>query len=182
MEYTIHPIAHIRTDFTDKFGIPRQSGLVPELTARIVFEPEYRDPNALVGIEGYDRLWLIWQFSTVAAEYAAGKSWRPTVRPPRLGGNERFDIKPYLPYVDAYPDARGGFTDTTKEYALQVVCPDALLCKVPENKRAALSGVLKNDPRPAYQHDPERVYTLDFGENKVRFSVDGDVLTVREIL
>ena len=56
MEYTIHPIAHIRTDFTDKFGIPRQSGLVPELTARIVFEPEYRDPNALVGIEGYDRL------------------------------------------------------------------------------------------------------------------------------
>ena len=81
MEYTIHPIAHIRTDFTDKFGIPRQSGLVPELTARIVFEPEYRDPNALVGIEGYDRLWLIWQFSTVAAEYAAGKSWRPTPTP-----------------------------------------------------------------------------------------------------
>ena len=99
-----------------------------------------------------------------------------------LDGTPIFDIKPYLPYVDAYPDARGGFTDTTKEYALQVVCPDALLCKVPENKRAALSGVLKNDPRPAYQHDPERVYTLDFGENKVRFSVDGDVLTVREIL
>ena len=92
MEYTIHPIAHIRTDFTDKFGIPRQSGLVPELTARIVFEPEYRDPNALVGIEGYDRLWLIWQFSTVAAEYAAGKSWRPTVRPPRLGGAERVGV------------------------------------------------------------------------------------------
>ena len=99
-----------------------------------------------------------------------------------MDGTPIFDIKPYLPYVDAYPDARGGFTDTTKEYALQVVCPDALLCKVPENKRAALSGVLKNDPRPAYQHDPERVYTLDFGENKVRFSVDGDVLTVREIL
>ena len=56
MDYTIHPIATIHTDFADKFGIPRQSGLVPELTARIVFEPEYRDPNALVGIEGYDRL------------------------------------------------------------------------------------------------------------------------------
>ena len=67
MDYTIHPIAYIRSDFTDKFGIPRQSGLVPELTARIVFEPEYRDPNALTGIEGYDRLWLIWQFSTVAS-------------------------------------------------------------------------------------------------------------------
>ena len=78
MDYTIHPIAYIRSDFTDKFGIPRQSGLVPELTARIVFAPEYRDPNALTGIEGYDRLWLIWQFSTVAAEYAAGRVWAAT--------------------------------------------------------------------------------------------------------
>ena len=87
MEYTIHPIAHIRTDFTDKFGIPRQSGLVPELTARIVFEPEYRDPNALVGIEGYDRLWLIWQFSQAVRE-----DWSPTVRPPKLGGNRRMGV------------------------------------------------------------------------------------------
>ena len=99
-----------------------------------------------------------------------------------VSGTPIFDIKPYLPYVDAYPDARGGFTDTTKEYALQVVCPDALLCRVPENKRAALSGVLKNDPRPAYQHDPERVYTLDFGCNKVKFTVDGDILKVVDIL
>lgn len=221
----LRPIAVIRTDFSDKFGIPRQSGLVPALTARIVPEPDFRTADAFRGIEQYSHLWLLWQFSTVAAEYAAGKSWRPTVRPPRLGGNERrgvfatrspyrpnalglscvelagvengelivrgadlldgtpiFDIKPYLPYVDAYPDARGGFTDTTKEYALQVVCPDALLCKVPENKRAALSGVLKNDPRPAYQHDPGRVYALDFGQNKIRFTVDGAVLTVTEIL
>ena len=225
MEYTIHPIAHIRTDFTDKFGIPRQSGLVPELTARIVFEPEYRDPNALVGIEGYDRLWLIWQFSTVAAEYAAGKSWRPTVRPPRLGGNARrgvfatrspyrpnalglscvelagiengdilvkgadlldgtpiFDIKPYLPYVDAHPEARGGFTEQTASYALKVNCPQPLLDKLPKEKQAALLGVLKNDPRPAYQHDPARVYALDFGSNKVKFTVDGENLTVIDIL
>ena len=223
--YEMKVIARIHNDFPTKFGIPHQSNRLETLKATIVFEPEYRVAEAFRGLEEYSYIWLIWQFSTVAAEYAAGKSWRPTVRPPRLGGNERrgvfatrspyrpnalglscvelagvengelivrgadlldgtpiFDIKPYLPYVDAYPDARGGFTDTTKEYALQVVCPDALLCKVPENKRAALSGVLKNDPRPAYQHDPERVYTLDFGENKVRFSVDGDVLTVREIL
>lgn len=220
MEAVIRPVAYIRSDFSEKFGIPRQSGLVDALTARIVFEPEFRRPEAIRDIEGFSHLWLIWQFSQ-----ALTSEFHPTVRPPRLGGNERrgvfatrspyrpnalglscvelagvengelivrgadlldgtpiFDIKPYLPYVDAYPDARGGFTDTTKEYALQVVCPDALLCKVPENKRAALSGVLKNDPRPAYQHDPERVYTLDFGENKVKFSVDGDVLTVREIL
>ena len=181
METIIRPIAHIKSDFTDKFGIPRQSGLVPELTARIMFEPEYRDPNALVGLEGYSHLWLIWQFSTVAAEYAAGKSWRPTVRPPRLGGNARrgvfatrspyrpnalglscvelsgiengdilvkgadlldgtpiFDIKPYLPYVDAHPEARGGFTEQTAAYALEVQCPQRLLDKLPENKRAAL--------------------------------------------
>ena len=98
-----------------------------------------------------------------------------------LDGTPIFDIKPYLPYVDAHPDARGGFTDTTKEYALQVECPDTLLCKVPEEKRTALLGVLKNDPRPAYQHDPERVYALDFGGNNVKFTVAGNVLTVTEI-
>lgn len=220
----IYPIAHIKSDFTDKFGIPRQSGLVPELTARIVFEPEYRDPNALVGLEGYSHLWLIWQFSTVAAEYAAGKSWRPTVRPPRLGGNTRrgvfatrspyrpnalglscvelagiengnilvrgadlldgtpiFDIKPYLPYVDAHPEARGGFTEQTAGYALEVNCPQPLLDKLPKNKQAALVGVLKNDPRPAYQHDPNRVYAMDFGGCKVKFKVDGQQLTVIDI-
>ena len=223
--YTILPIAHIRTDFPDKFGIPRQSGLVPELTARIVFEPDYRDPHALVGLEGYSHLWLIWQFSTVAAEYAAGKRWRPTVRPPRLGGNARrgvfatrspyrpnalglscvelagiedgdllvkgadlldgtpiYDIKPYLPYVDAHPEARGGFADATAHYGLKVECDPAFLAKLPKEKQAALLGVLQNDPRPAYQHDPQRVYTLDFGTNKVRFTVDGQTLQVRKIL
>ena len=99
-----------------------------------------------------------------------------------LDGTPIFDIKPYLPYVDAYPEARGGFTDTTRAYALQVICPDALLCKVPEEKRPALLGVLKNDPRPAYQHDPARVYALDFGCNKVKFTVDGDILKVVDIL
>lgn len=224
METTIRPIAYIKSDFTDKFGIPRQSGLVPELTARIVFEPEYRDPNALVGLEGYSHLWLIWQFSTVAAEYAAGKSWRPTVRPPRLGGNARrgvfatrspyrpnalglscvelagiengdilvkgadlldgtpiFDIKPYLPYVDAHPEARGGFTEQTASYALKVNCPQPLLDKLPKEKQAALLGVLKNDPRPAYQHDPDRIYVMDFGGYRVQFRVSETSLTVIDI-
>jgi len=201
MTYEITPIAHIENDFKDKFGIPRQSNL-----------------------EGYDRLWLIWQFSTVAAEYAAGKKWSPTVRPPRLGGNERrgvfatrspyrpnalglscvelagidgcdllirgadlldgtpiFDIKPYLPYVDAWPDARGGFADQTLDYALTVHCPDALLQKMPAEKRAALLGVLRNDPRPAYQHDPARVYKLDFAGFTVAFRVEDEVLTVEDI-
>lgn len=88
----LRPIAVIRTDFSDKFGIPRQSGLVPALTARIVPEPDFRTADAFRGIEQYSHLWLLWQFSTVAAEYAAGRRWRPTVRPPRLGGNERVGV------------------------------------------------------------------------------------------
>lgn len=80
-------IAHIRSDFSEKFGIPRQSGLVEELKAVIVFEPEFRNPDALRGLEGFSHLWLIWQFSK-----AVRQDWSPTVRPPRLGGNERMGV------------------------------------------------------------------------------------------
>ena len=206
MAYTLAQIAHIETDFSEKFGIPRQSGLVEELRARIVFEPEFRSPDAVRGQDG--------------------TNWRPTVRPPRLGGNTRmgvfatrspfrpnalglssvkllkvepntpqgpvltvggadlldgtpiFDIKPYLPYVDAHPDARGGFTDTTKFYTLQVQAEPEVLEQIPADKRDALLGVLRSDPRPSYQHDPERLYGLSFGGVEVKFKVDGDVLTV----
>ena len=87
MKTEIKPIAYIRTDFSSKFGIPRQSGLVDELEATIVFEPEFRNPDALRGIEEYSHLWLIWQFSE-----SADKDWTPTVRPPRLGGNKRMGV------------------------------------------------------------------------------------------
>ena len=89
-------IARIRTDFATKFGVPRQSGLVPEVKATIVFEPEYRNPDALRGLEGFSHLWLLWHFSEVKQE-----SWSPTVRPPRLGGNTRMGVfatrSPYRP-------------------------------------------------------------------------------------
>ena len=85
MELT--PIAHIRSDFSEKFGIPRQSGLVEELTATVVFQPPYRVPDALRGLEGFSHLWLIWEFSQARRE-----SWSPTVRPPRLGGNKRLGV------------------------------------------------------------------------------------------
>ena len=85
MEMT--PIAHIKSDFSEKFGIPRQSGLVEELTAEVVFEPEYRVPEALRGLEGFSHLWLIWEFSQARRE-----GWSPTVRPPRLGGNRRLGV------------------------------------------------------------------------------------------
>jgi len=81
------PVAHIESDFPTKFGIPRQAGLVAELTATVVFEPEYRDPEALRGIEGFSHLWLIWEFSE-----AKRQNWSPTVRPPRLGGNTRLGV------------------------------------------------------------------------------------------
>ena len=83
----MHPIAHMRSDFSTKFGIPRQSGLVEELRSMIVFEPEYRSEDALRGIEDFSHLWLIWQFSQAVRE-----GWSPTVRPPRLGGNTRMGV------------------------------------------------------------------------------------------
>ena len=218
-------IARIHCDFKEKFGIPRQSGLVPQARARIIFEPEYRNPDALRGIETYSHLWLIWSFSKAQRD-----GWSPTVRPPRLGGNTRlgvfatrspfrpnaiglssvtleevilhspdgpvlviggadlldgtpiYDIKPYLPYVDSHPEARGGFTEHTADYALSVIFPDHLLEKIDPDKREALRGVLAGDPRPSYQHDPARVYGVRYADYNVKFTVDGDVLRVTEII
>ena len=214
-------IARIHSDFKEKFGIPRQSGLVPEVKAKIVFEPEYRVADALRGIEEYSHLWLIWSFSKAERD-----TWSPTVRPPRLGGNKRvgvfatrspfrpnavglssvtleevrfhtpegpvlivggadlmdgtpiYDIKPYLPYVDSHPDARGSFSDTHAGYALEVSMPDELRTKVPEDKIDALLGVLAGDPRPSYQSDPERVYGVAFAGMNVKFKVDESCLHV----
>ena len=218
--HEIKVIARIRSDFPEKFGIPRQSGLVPQLRAKIVFEPEFRNADALRGIEGFSHLWLIWQFSAAVRE-----TWSPTVRPPRLGGNERvgvfatrspfrpnavglscvklegvaheegsgdvlivsgadlmdgtpiYDIKPYLPYADAHPEARGGFAPSPKE-TVAVDCPPELLAALPEGQREALLGVLAQDPRPQYQHDPERVYGMSFGGWDVKFRVCGERLEV----
>lgn len=88
-EIVIRPIAFMRSDFSSKFGIPKQSGLVPALKARVVFEPEYRSADALRGIEGYSHLWLLWHFSGAVRE---GEVFSPTVRPPRLGGNVRIGV------------------------------------------------------------------------------------------
>ena len=200
----MHIIARIRSDFPTKFGIPRQSGLA-DVPARIVFEPEYRNADALRGIEGFSHLWLIWQFSAAVRE-----GWSPTVRPPKLGGNKRigvfatrspfrpneiglssvrldrgelntpiFDIKPYLAYTDSHPEARGGFALTTD--AVRVECPAALLGKLPEERRQTLLNVLAQDPRPGYQHEAGRVYGFPFAGFEVKFTVEGDLLTVRQI-
>lgn len=224
-EFSMKTIARIHSDFAGKFGVPRQSGLVEALEARVVFEPEYRNSAALRGLEGFSHLWLIWEFSQARRE-----SWSPTVRPPRLGGNKRlgvfatrspfrpnpiglscvrllevrqdreqgtvlvvsgadlldgtpiYDIKPYLPYADCRPEAVGGFASAPAGETLAVECLPELWEKVPPQRREALRAVLALDPRPRYQEDPGRVYGFGFAGLEVRFSVEGGVLRVREIL
>lgn len=106
------PIAHFRSAFPTKFGIPRQSGIVAELRGRIVFEPEYRNPDALRGLDGFDYLWIIWHFSAnkSRSERGAIASWQPTVRPPLLGGNVQMGVfatrSPYRPNPIGLSSAR----------------------------------------------------------------------------
>lgn len=220
-EIRLNVIARMHSDFPTKFGIPRQSGLVDGLKATIVFEKEYRDKNALRGIEQFSHLWLIWQFSEATREH-----WSPTVRPPRLGGNMRvgvfatrspfrpnpigltsvrldgvrddpeygtvldvscadlmdgtpiLDIKPYIPFTDVHADALDGYTAQTISHSLSVDFPEALLKCVPEEKRQPLIGVLRQDPRPSYQADPDRIYGFRFADMEIKFRVCGNLLTV----
>lgn len=217
-------IARIQSAFPEKFGIPRQSGLVEDLPAKIVFEPEYRVQEAVRGLEEFSHLWMIWEFSETARD-----SWSPTVRPPRLGGNQRlgvfatrspyrpnpiglscvkldhieidsslgpvihvrgadlmdgtpiYDIKPYLPYADSHPEAIAGFAAQKPEGKLRVEISEELSAAVSSELLASLRGVLAQDPRPAYQNNPERIYGLSFAGMEVRFQVSEDVLTVRGI-
>ena len=217
-------IARMESDFPDKFGIPRQSGLT-SLASRIVFEPEFRDPNALRGIEGWSHLWILWIFSE-----AVRPGWSPTVRPPRLGGNERvgvfatrsplrpnniglssvklervehtenegdvlivsgadlmdgtpiIDIKPYVPYADAHPEASGGFAAEKFGKKLKVVFPEELLSRVEPGKSEGLKDLLAEDPRPAVQDDPERVYGMRFSDVEIKFVVSDGVLTVVDVI
>ena len=222
--FAMSAIAHIRSDFAGKFGVPRQSGLVESLEALVVFEPEYRDPAALRGLEGFSHLWLVWVF-----HQAVRQRWSPTVRPPRPGGNARLgvfatrspfrpnpialsavtlagveetrewgavlrvrgadlvdgtpilDIKPYLPYADCRPEASGGFASAPAGETLAVDFPPELLERIPPERREALRSVLALDPRPRYQEDPGRVYGFGFAGLEVRFTVEGEVLRVREV-
>ena len=214
-------IATIHNDFTAKFGIPRQSGLVPEVESLIVFEPEYRNADALRGLSDFSHLWLIWQFHLSERE-----TWSPTVRPPVLGGNARvgvfatrspfrpnpiglscvrlisveqteeygpvirvagadlmngtplYDIKPYIPYADCHPDATGGFTQTSPKRTVAVDLPKSVATLIPPEKVPALLGILRQDPRPAYQDDPERIYGLSFAGFNLHFRVKNGLLTV----
>jgi len=223
MEIFMKIIATIHNDYKEKFGIPRQSGLVAELESRIVFEPQFRRSEALRGLLGYSHLWLIWNFSRSERE-----TWSPTVRPPRLGGNRKmgvfatrspfrpnpiglsavrlirieedaregsvlivsgadlldgtpiFDIKPYIPFSDCIPTAKGGFADEVEGYSLPVDFPEHLLARIDEKKREALKDILASDPRPSY-HDDGRIYGFRFASYEIKFKVEGETLTVTDI-
>ena len=218
-------IARIHTDFPTKFGIPRQSGLASALESTIVFEPEFRNPDALRGIEDFSHIWLIWQFDRALRE-----GWSPTVLPPKLGGKTRvgvfatrspfrpnsiglssvrltgvelqtkdgpilhvagadlvdgtrfFDIKPYLPYADAHPDAIDGFEGKRHAEPLRVVFPPELEAQIPPEKREGLRQALACGPIPGYQHDPTRRYGFNFCGRDVRFTIEDGTLTVVEII
>ena len=232
----IKPIAYFRSPLTSKFGIPRQSGVVEDLIGEIVFEPEYSSPDAIRGLEGFDYIWLIWGFSANKHEQRG-----LTVRPPRLGGNERlgvfatrspfrpnpiglscvklvsqndsainesapslrgraggearlfvlgadlmdgtpiYDIKPYIPYADAHPDARGGFTDNNDWQPLEVIIPEEIAKTFTATELSSLRGVLSQDPRPQYHNDPNRIYGMPFAGRDVKFKVNGNILTVHNI-
>ena len=217
----IEPIAFFHSPLTSKFGIPRQSGLAAGLTGRIVFTPEYRRAEAVRGLEGFDYLWIIWEFS---ANRTSEKSL--TVRPPRLGGNERvgvfasrspfrpnnlglscvyidkveltasegpvihvrgadlmdgtpiYDLKPYVAYADAHPEARSGFVDQRGWKPLNVEVPDEVARLFTADELSALKEVLAQDPRPRYHDDPERVYGMPYAGRDVRFRVAEGVVAV----
>jgi tRNA-Thr(GGU) m(6)t(6)A37 methyltransferase TsaA len=226
----IKPIAYIHTQFPEKFGVPRQSGLARALKGRIVFEPEYRNPDALRGLDGFSHIWLIWEFSANRST----SPWQPTVRPPRLGGNVHmgvfatrspfrpnplglscvkidsielltpdgpvinvfgadlmdgtpiYDIKPYIRYADARPEAVCGYVDSLEEQSLKVVLPPELAERIKDRIKdksiiPALIETLRLDPRPSYHNDPEREYGMCFDAYNIRFTVLEDCLKVTDI-
>ncbi len=217
---TITPIAYINNDFPEKFGIPRQSGMT-NLVSTVIFTEKYSSPDAFRGLEGFDYVWLIWGFDR------SDKRENLTVRPPRLGGNERmgvfatrspyrpnglglssvrllaiektengvrlkvegadladgtpiYDVKPYLPFTDSHPEAKGGFAAEKFSYKLKVDFPEELKEKLPKEKIDGLIAALSLDPRPAYQEDG-REYGFEFGGKEIKFTVENGELTVRSV-
>ena len=220
----ITPIATFHSPFKEKFGIPRQSGIVSALEGTIVLEPQFRNPDSVRGLDEFDYIWLIWEFS--ANKHAATS---PTVRPPRLGGNTRigvfatrspyrhnrlglsavrlekvelntpqgpvihvsgadlmdgtpiYDIKPYIVYADAYPEARSGFVDNNDWQVLDIDIPDVIAQQFSPKQLDALRQTLALDPRPHYHDDPTKVYGMRFADHNIHFTVDGKKLKVIDV-
>jgi len=223
----IEPIGTLRTCFGEKFGIPRQPGLCPSAWGELVLHESCRNLEALRGIEGFSHLWLIFGFHATLAQ-----GWQPTVRPPRLGGNQRvgvfasrspfrpnglglslvrlegidttapdaplvllggvdlldgtpvYDIKPYLPYAEAVPDAAAGFaTHDLPHLTIELSPPAAAsFTSLPPRTQAVIREALALDPRPAVQtHQPARIFGAHLCGHNVRFTVQHGICRILEI-
>jgi tRNA-Thr(GGU) m(6)t(6)A37 methyltransferase TsaA len=224
---TLDPIATVRSCFGGKFAVPRQPGLCPSAWGRLVFHPAYRSAEALREIEGFSHLWLIFGFHETA-----GHGWKPTVRPPRLGGNRRigvfasrstfrpnglglslvklegidttaadapllllggldlldgtpvYDLKPYLPYAEALPEARAGYAGETIPRLAVEVEPQAAagFAELPPRARALMIEALSLDPRPAtHNEDAERIFGAALCGCNVRFVIRAGLCRIVEI-
>ena len=219
----IKPIAYIKTNFKEKFGIPRQSGIIENITGEIIFEKEFRHPDALRGIEEYSHLWLIFDFSENHRE-----DFSPTVRPPRLGGNKRvgvfatrspfrpnnlglscvklekikndknlgdilvvsgvdlldntpiYDIKPYIPYSDYKPDAKGSFGEALKDKKIDVFYQENVFLNVDENTKNAIISIIEQNPKPAYKQQ-EKEYKFLFSDYEISFIINENKATILNI-
>ncbi len=222
--FSVKKIAVVKGGFSDKFGIPRQSGLCNSVKSQVIFEPDYRVPEAVRGLEGFSHIWLIWQFSEAVRD-----DWSPTVRPPRLGGNKRigvfatrspfrpnplglscvklekiehhaelgpilhisgadllndtpiYDIKPYIPYADCKTEASDGFLADNAKRTLTVSFSDGAAEDISQDLINCITEIITEDPRPAYQNDPERVYKMSYSGYSVSFFVTDGHATVTEI-
>ena len=220
-------IGTVRSCFGEKFGIPRQPGLCPSAWGKLVFNDAYRSPEAVRGLEGFSHLWLIFGFHKTA-----GQGWKPTVRPPRLGGDQRvgvfasrstfrpnglglslvkleridltsadgpmlllggldlldgtpvYDVKPYLPYAEALPDATAGFAQDEIPRLPVVVdrAADEDFQSLPERAKSVLREALSLDPRPATQvADGTREFGASLCGCNVRFAVSGGICRILRI-
>jgi tRNA (adenine37-N6)-methyltransferase len=224
---TLEPIATVRSCFGGKFAVPRQPGLCPSAWGRLVFHEPFRSPEAVRGLEGFSHLWLIFGFHETAEQ-----GWKPTVRPPRLGGNQRigvfasrstfrpnglglslvrlegidaicpdgpvlllggldlldgtpiYDVKPYLPYAEAVPEATSGFASEPLARLAVTVEPRATqdFESLPLRSQAVILEVLSLDPRPATQTaDTSRAFGASLCGCNVRFTVQGGDCRIFEI-
>ncbi len=228
--FQFEPIGYINSPFKEKFGIPRQPGLTQSIHANISLQPPYAHPDIVRGLEQCSHIWIIFVFSATQ-----DKGWKPTVRPPRLGGNERLgvfatrstfrpnpiglsvaklleinqhtdeiqlkiadcdlldgtpilDIKPYLPYADSITDASFSLGIPPKSLSLPLRFSDQAeaICLSEEAQhgiplKQQITEVLACDPRPAYQHDPTRVYGIRLHQFNIRWQIDDQAIHVISI-